>query len=370
MDLKHIHKTLYISVIVLLLISCSSNQASNTVSPDNLTIDLPKIDCANKIEAYILASDTVSDEGIDLITKWVCVAERLFFDKPSTNWEIVNPIYIAVLDRNNLESAMQLEKIWCDHIKKYHNSGKGNNGYDNGKCNSKQRGCNFGLCLFTQKEGRVTGSSISSNSKRDGFNLFISNSHDLPEHSDSYGYVTLHEMFHIYQYSNLTKDRSYKDEKKIAGKLGTGSDPNVDVPWWVEGNAVFFSYYYYAKEMQDREYFIDKMESSLWAEWQGVLIDKYLKSEKTINEFTWNGEEKKIGYEIGAWFTAYLIDKVGEEKIHKFYSNLEAEGDFEIAFKKYFGIDYKYAVNDFDLFLRKPKTEIMSLLNRIYPQPK
>ena len=42
--------------------------------------ELDKIDCTNKLEAYILAAEKVSQEGIDLITKWVCVSERLFFD--------------------------------------------------------------------------------------------------------------------------------------------------------------------------------------------------------------------------------------------------------------------------------------------------
>ena len=122
--------------------------------------ELDKIDCTNKLEAYILAAEKVSQEGIDLITKWVCVSERLFFDSESTNWEIVNPIYITALNRHDIESAIDLEKVWCDHIKKYHNSGKGNDGYDNGKCNPKhyqpeKEGCNFGLCLFTEPNGKV-----------------------------------------------------------------------------------------------------------------------------------------------------------------------------------------------------------------------
>ena len=347
----------------------STNTKSKITSSNH---ELAKIDCTNKLEAYILAAETVTQEGIDLITKWVCVSERLFFDPNSTNWEMVNPIYITALNRHDVESAIDLEKVWCDHIKKYHNSGNGNNGYDNGKCNPKhykpeKEGCNFGLCLFTEPNGKVAGSSISSNRKHDGFNLFISNSHDLPMHADSYGYVTIHEMFHIYQYSNLTKTRSRDDEMRMVGKLGTGSNPKDEVPWWIEGNAVFFGYYKYAKEIQDREYFINKMENAMWGKWDGILIEKYLNSEKTINEFTWTGEEKKIGYELGAWFVAFLIDQVGEEKIYEFWTNLESEKNFEITFNKYFGKNYQIYINEFDVFLRQPKDQILSVLDRIYP---
>ncbi len=105
----------------------------------------------------------------------------------------------------------------------------------------------------------------------------------------------------------------------------------------------------------------------MWGKWDGILIEKYLNSEKTINEFTWTGEEKKIGYELGAWFVAFLIDQVGEEKIYEFWTNLESEKNFEITFNKYFGKNYQIYINEFDVFLRQPKDQILSVLDRIYP---
>ena len=143
-----------------------------------------------------------------------------------------------------------------------------------------------------------------------------------------------------------------------------------EVPWWVEGNAVFFGYYKYAKEIQDRQYFINKMKNSMWADWKGNLLDKYLSSGKKINEFTWNGIEQKIGYEIGAWFTAYLIDQVGEEAIYEFWRGLEDAGDFALAFEKYFGKKHEKYIDEFDDFLRRSDMEILSLLDRLYPDSK
>ena len=372
-----------ISLIFIFSCSGSSNDLSSSTSDLKTTrtsqnetssqYNLSKVECAEKLEAYIFQAESLNEEGIDLIKQWVCVSEKLFFDKPNTNWEVVNPIYIAALDRNDINSAIKLEKEFCSHIEKHHNSGKGNDGYDNGKCNPKnynpvENGCNFGLCLFTEQNGRVAGSSISSSIHRDGFNLFISSSHDLPMHEDSYGYVTIHEMFHIYQYSNLSKPFSRNEEMLMVGKLGTGLDPNVEVPWWIEGNAVYFGYYKYAKETNNREYFINTMKDSILADWKGNLLEKYLISGKKINEFTWNGEEKKIGYELGAWFVAYLIEQVGEDAVYRFWENLESQGKFEIAFEKYFGKKYEVYIDDFNSFLSEPKDEIITLLDRIYPK--
>ena len=96
------------------------------------------------------------------------------------------------------------------------------------------------------------------------------------------------------------------------------------------------------------------------------LKSKYLSSGKKINDFTWNGEEKEIGYELGAWFIAYMIDIFGEESIYNFWENLEEEGSFDKAFTKYFSKEYELYMDDFDEFLRKPDSEILELLDRIY----
>ena len=368
------NKFLYISFFLLLIIGCfNSKETSDQNTTKNIA--LPKVECTNKLEAYIFQAESLDQDGIDLIKEWLCVSENLFFDDTTSNWDLINPVYIAALDRNNVNSAIELEKKYCDHIEEFHNSrtskdGYGNNGYDNGKCNPKHynpqnEGCDFGLCLFTEQNGRVAGSSISSNMHSDGFNLFISNSHDLPMHADSYGYVTIHEMFHIYQYSNLNKAASRDDLMKMVGKLSTGTNSDDEVPWWIEGNAVFFGYYKYAKLVDDREWFINKMRYSIDGS-RDSLKSKYLSSGKKINDFTWNGEEKEIGYELGAWFIAYMIDIFGEESIYNFWENLEEEGSFDKAFSKYFSKEYELYMDDFDEFLRKPDSEILELLERIY----
>ena len=68
-----------------------------------------------------------------------------------------------------------------------------------------------------------------------------------------------------------------------------------------------------------------------------------------------------IPYQVGMWFVAYLVHQVGEDKIYEFYDGLEKLG-FEKAFETYFGKTYKQHVDDFDLFLAKPKAEIKSII--------
>ena len=99
-----------ISLIFIFSCSGSSNDLSSSTSDLKTTrtsqnetssqYNLPKVECAEKLEAYIFQAESLNEEGIDLIKQWVCVSEKLFFDKPNTNWEVVNPIYIAALDTN------------------------------------------------------------------------------------------------------------------------------------------------------------------------------------------------------------------------------------------------------------------------------
>ena len=76
-------------------------------------------------------------------------------------------------------------------------------------------------------------------------------SHDEP--MPSIGYVTIHEMFHIFQNSNLidlSDDRNALDN--IAGKRR--GDDGKKYPFWKEGPAVYYSYLWYAREINDFDF--------------------------------------------------------------------------------------------------------------------
>ena len=57
----------------------------------------------------------------------------------------------------------------------------------------------------------------------------------------------------------------------------------------------------------------------------------------------------------------YLIDQVGEEKLKEFCYGLEENG-FEKAFEIYFDKSYIEYVDDFDIFLTKSESEILSII--------
>ena len=322
-----------------------------------------------QLDVTMFAASSVPKEETDLTKEWICLSVRLFFDRPHMNWEMANPIYIAALDRNNIDSAIELEKVYCEHIKNYNNSGYGNNGYNNGKCSPdydpKMSGCNYGLCLFTTKDGRVAGSSISSNRHRDGFYLFISKSHDMPEHHHGYKVTTLHEMFHVFQQSNISRtDHSVNEFKSLLGKR-SGDNKEIDVPWWNEGTAVYLAHLNYSRQPGEiNDWLIREGTRNLWSDYgtgRGNLIDQYQESGRKLYNLEYGGSDHQVAYRVGFWFVAYLIDQVGEDKIYDFYGGLEENG-FEKSFEIHFGKSYKEHVEGFDIFLTKSKSEILSII--------
>jgi len=94
---------------------------------------------------------------------------------------------------------------------------------------------------------------------------------------------------------------------------------------------------------------------------RGNIIDQYQESGKKLYNLEYSGWEKTVAYEVGFWFVAYLIDQVGEDKIKEFYYGLEDNG-FENAFEIYFGKSYIEYVDDFDIFLTKSESEILSII--------
>ena len=66
---------------------------------------------------------------------------------------------------------------------------------------------------------------------------------------------------------------------------------------------------------------------------------------------------------MGSWFTAYLVNFHGEEKILDFWINTQTGISFEDNFLEMFGKDYRTYVDEFENFLRNNDEEtIMSIL--------
>ena len=68
---------------------------------------------------YFIAS-TVTDEHEEMLKEWVKRAERLYFSRSSAIVDNLYPIYIVQLDRDNAQSASELEEIFCQFLEDEH----------------------------------------------------------------------------------------------------------------------------------------------------------------------------------------------------------------------------------------------------------
>ena len=374
--------TLIISLTITFcsLDSDSSNISDETILPDeeisNESISVTPNNEENSTtssldnrEIIYFIAESVSNDHQEMLKEWVAISEELYFSQPNVVIENLYPIYLVQLDKNNPESALALEPVYCEFLEKEHKKLFIQDGYDSSRCgdNEDSREEYERNGLFVEPNGGVAGSAISSIPQRDGYNLFISRTHDLPQHASSMGYVTLHEMFHIFQTSHYSTD-SYDGQRMLNGRF-SGDNPEDDVPWWNEGAAVYFSYIDYARTINDMSWFKDQMYCALLCEKDRYgnksRLEIFKESGVKLNNITFSGNpepvDKQIAYEIGAWFIAYLVNEHGEDKILDIYSLYEEFG-FEKSFEMQFGKDYRTYLNEFYEFLDLSEDQIMAIL--------
>ena len=378
-------KNYFILIFSLTVTFCSLNSDSSNISDETI---LPDEEISNESTSvtpndeensttssldnrkiiYFIA-ESVSNDHQEMLKEWVAISEELYFSQPNVVIENLYPIYLVQLDKNNPESALALEPVYCEFLEEEHKKLFIQDGYDSSRCgdNEDSREEYERNGLFVEPNGGVAGSAISSIPQRDGYNLFISRTHDLPQHASSMGYVTLHEMFHIFQTSHYSTD-SYDGQRMLNGRF-SGDNPEDDVPWWNEGAAVYFSYIDYARTINDMSWFKDQMYCALLCEKDRYgnksRLEIFKESGVKLNNITFSGNpepvDKQIAYEIGAWFIAYLVNEHGEDKILDIYSLYEEFG-FEKSFEMQFGKDYRTYLNEFYEFLNLPEDQIMAIL--------
>jgi hypothetical protein len=332
---------------------------TTTVAPSTTTTTVARstnyLDYRN-IELF--RASTISDDHINILMNYVRYSERSFFKDPRIKAYNLYPILIAQTDRNNYQSAIDLEGVFCQYLLDTNPS-------------SHKRYCYYrdvksdgSIGLFTDN-GRPSGSSISGTPEGESCCwLFISGSHDLPQHSSSMGYVTIHEMFHIFQISNyldIAKDR--EEQLRYSGKIV--GDDNKEHPFWIEGNAVYFSHRYYSKSIGNTTHLKNEMERGLFGCYCGdgspPIINRYLNGPK-LYDVTWDSDAN-VGYQVGAWFVAYLANIHGDDKILDFWFNTQTGKLFPENFKETFGKDYKTYIDEFESFIRNnDRATILSIL--------
>ena len=91
------------------------------------------------------------------------------------------------------------------------------------------------------------------------------------------------------------------------------------------------------------------------------IIERYLNGPK-LYDVTWDSDQQ-VGYQVGAWFVAYLANIHGDEKMFDFWFNTQTGKLFPENFQDTFGKDYITYVDEFENFIRNSsESEIMSIL--------
>ena len=310
-------------------------------------------------DVKIFRASTISDQHVDILTKYIQYTEQLLFVDERIKRENLYPILVVQLDSENYESAIALEEEYCQYLNEVYPKT-----FRNSRCNPKNhdKKADGSIGLFTDG-GRVTGSSISGiPSDRECCYLFISGSFDLSWDNRSQAYVTIHEMYHIFQISNIV-GFDYDLEQKISGKR-IGNDDR-DKPFWMEGYATYFSHLYYSRDVNDFSHLQNEMNRGLFSCYCGdnqpTIKERYLNGPELYN-VTWESDWA-VGYQVGAWFIAYLSNIHGEQTMYDFWINAQTGILFPENFQNTFGKDYITYEEEFRNFItNSSEEELMSIL--------
>ena len=310
-------------------------------------------------DVKIFRASTISDQHVDILTKYIQYTEQLLFVDERIKRENLYPILVVQLDSENYESAIALEEEYCQYLDEVYPKT-----FRNSRCNPKNhdKKADGSIGLFTDG-GRVTGSSISGiPSDRECCYLFISGSFDLSWDSRSQAYVTIHEMYHIFQLSNVV-GFDYDLEQKITGKRIENDER--DKPFWMEGYATYFSHLYYSRDVNDFSHLQNEMNRGLFSCYCGdnqpTIKERYLNGPELYN-VTWESDWA-VGYQVGAWFIAYLTNIHGEQTMYDFWINAQTGILFPENFQNTFGKDYITYEEEFRNFItNSSEEELMSIL--------
>jgi hypothetical protein len=349
----------------LIISTDTAQDTTTTITVEDIATTIPEENIPQSYnyldyrDVKIFRASTISDQHVDILTKYIQYTEQLLFVDERIKRENLYPILVVQLDSENYESAIALEEEYCQYLDEVYPKT-----FRNSRCNPKNhdKKADGSIGLFTDG-GRVTGSSISGiPSDRECCYLFISGSFDLSWDSRSQAYVTIHEMYHIFQLSNVV-GFDYDLEQKITGKRIEKDER--DKPFWMEGYATYFSHLYYSRDVNDFSHLQNEMNRGLFSCYCGdnqpTIKERYLNGPELYN-VTWESDWA-VGYQVGAWFIAYLTNIHGEQTMYDFWINAQTGILFPENFQNTFGKDYITYEEEFRNFItNSSEEELMSIL--------
>ena len=287
----------------------------------------------------ILAAADVSKKDLNNTKKWMNVAAKTWFSKPTAASPYYYPVVITLVGKST-SAAAGLEQELCKEL--------------------KAKAYATRLCgRYLSGYAVNGGAGINSSRMNDGFHfMVIGTIRRTP--SDDLGDTVLHEAFHIYQQSQITTQRRDLFEQKFGRKSG---DHNRDVPWWSEGTATYLAYLTYARQPGVRQGYLKNMMRCDLGDCEGrktPRISEYFDLGIKLYNIDY-GDNRDIAYRLGGLFAAYLINDVGEDKLYAYYESVDELG-FEASFEQHFGKPYREYINQFEGFLKQPLRQLLKVI--------
>ena len=349
----------------LVITTDTAQDTTTTITVDDIATTIPEENIPQSDnyldyrDVKIFRASTISDQHVDILTKYIQYTEQLLFVDERVKRENLYPILVVQLDSENYESAIALEEEYCQYLKEAYPET-----FRNSRCNPQNhdKKADGSIGLFADG-GRVIESSLGGiPSDRECCYLFISGSFDLSWDSSSQAYVTIHEMYHIFQISNIV-GFDYDLEQKITGKRIENDER--DKPFWMEGYATYFSHLYYSRDVNDFSHLQNEMNGGLFScycgDGQPTIKERYLNGPELYN-VTWESDWA-VGYKAGAWFPAYLTNIHGEQTMYDFWINAQTGILFPENFQNTFGKNYITYEEEFRNFINNSsEEELMSIL--------
>ena len=301
-----------------------SNNTGTSVVEDLWGVEI------SDLPEYYFTSDVPSNQ-VDMI--------REAYEISSAAWGNYGPLEYWIIG-NDVTLADSLDLVYCDtRLEK--DPSLGNNDYP--AC--LNRGYNF---VDYVNDGGA-GLNLRRNEDND-YSVFIithGSKNPPPTHTD-YFVVAMHEYFHVYQQAHIFT----KNEQVRSSMFPVN-------PWFVEGGATYMAELLYSQQTNVSSNYLEEV-----MQWKMQNVNSFLALGIRIEDIQFSDgfPNTQYAYELGAWFTAFLIHHVGlETYLVNFHNDLNDLG-FEQSFVVNFGESSQQFLDDFHSFLSLPISEQIQIL--------
>ena len=253
----------------------------------------------------------------------------------SEAWGNFGPLEYWIVGTDS-EAAAELDAEYCDHRVEMDPSLT-----DEYVEHCLDRGYDFED--YAQDGGAALSIQHGEDDEYSVFVITLASKYPFPDESD-YTVVGYHEYFHVVQSAHIAT-RDYEERQALM----------VENPWWSEGGASYMGELLYSRQPGVAPGYL--AERMTWK----MQTASQLEEGESIADISY-GERAMVAYELGAWFIAFLIDRVGEEVyLNDFYDDLNSL-DFEGAFVANFGMSSEEMLADFHAFLELPLSEQLAII--------